>query len=276
DQIVNECGGPIRSPLLNVDPVARHQYEHLEYKPLVNARAHSLGQRRQIVNARLFEQYHRFLKMLSYHAQLDDDDTLAVTYYSLLQDRIEESLGAFAQIRPDRLATRLQYDYCSAYLDLFGDEPQRARATASRYSEYPVDRWRNVFTTIMNQVDEAEGKGAKAIVSSDGSERGQRQGQLAATEPAFDFTLDAKQIQLTWQNINEVRVKYYLMDVELLFSRNPFVQEVGGSFASIRPNATQLVKLPAAQGVNDARKASKISGSELVAAHTDGESTAAG
>jgi len=133
-----------------------------------------------------------------------------------------------------------------------------------------VDRWRNVFTTIVNQVDEAEGKGIKAIVSGDGSERGQRQGQLASTEPAFDFTLDSKQIQLTWQNINEVKVNYYLMDVELLFSRNPFVQEVGGSFASIRPNATQIVKLPGPQGANDARKASRILGSELVAARTNG------
>jgi len=209
--------------------------------------------------------------MLSYHAQLNDDDKLAVSYYLLLQDRIEESLATFAQVQPDRLTTRLQYDYCSAYLDLFGDEPQRARVTASRYSEYPVDRWRSVFTTIMNQVDEAEGKGVKAIVSGDGTtERGQRQGQLASSEPAFDFTLDAKQIQLTWQNLNEVRVNYYLMDVELLFSRNPFVQEVGGPFASIRPNATQLVKLPAAQGASDVRKASKISGSGLVAARTDG------
>src|SRR5262249_45904363 len=37
------------------------------------------------------------------------------------------------------------------------------------------------------------------------------------------------------------------MDVELLFSRNPFVQEISGPFASIRPNATQTVKLPAKQ-----------------------------
>lgn len=38
DGFVNETGGPIDSPLLAVDPVARHTYEHLEYKPLVNAR----------------------------------------------------------------------------------------------------------------------------------------------------------------------------------------------------------------------------------------------
>ena len=84
----NEAGGPISSALLVVNPVERYQYEHLEYKPLVNARAHSLGQRRQIVNARFDEQYHHFLKMLSYRGKLSDDEQLAASYYLLLQDRI--------------------------------------------------------------------------------------------------------------------------------------------------------------------------------------------
>jgi hypothetical protein len=244
EQIVAECGGPIKSPLLTVDPVARHQYEHLEYKPLVNARTHSLGQRRQIVNGRLLEQYHRFLKLLSYRSKLSDDDKLAVTYYLLLQDRIDEALSTFAEVRPDQVATRIQYDYCAAYLDFFGEDPQRARAVAERYADYPVNRWRNSFTALLHQLDEAEGKGPKLV---DAEDRTQRQGQLAANEPGFDFTLDAKQVQLSWQHVKEMRVNYYLMDVELLFSRNPFVQEVSGPFASIKPNASQLVKLPDGQ-----------------------------
>jgi len=244
DAIVAECAGPIRTALLTVDPVARYQYEHLEYKPLVNARAHALGQRRQIVNGKLDEQYHRFLKLLSYHAQLNDDDKLAVTYYLLLQDRVEEALAWFAEVRPDQVATRLQYDYCAAYLDFFSDDPQHARTIAAHYIGHPVDRWRNAFAALVNQLDEAEGKGPKLV---DADDRGQRQGQLAATEPGFGFTLDARQIQLKWQNIASVQINYYLMDVELLFSRNPFVQEVSGPFASIRPNATQTVKLPADQ-----------------------------
>jgi hypothetical protein len=244
DQIVAECGGPIKSPLLTVDPVSRHQYEHLEYKPLVNARAHALGQRRQIVNAKLNEQYHRFLKLLSYHRQLNDDEKLAETYYLLLQDRIDEALAAFADVKPDGVATRLQYDYCAAYLDFFNDEPLRARTIAVRYADYPVERWRNAFTVLLNHLDEMDGKGVKV---ADAGDRAQQQGQLAATEPGFDFTLDSKQIQLTWQHVDEVRINYYLMDVELLFSRNPFVQEVSGPFASIRPNSTQTMKLPARQ-----------------------------
>jgi hypothetical protein len=200
------------------------------FRLIATGKAHALGQRRQIVNGRFLDQYQRFLKLLTYHSQLNDEDRLAVAYYLLLQDRIDEALATFAEVKPDLVATRLQYDYCAAYMDFFSDEPERARAVAARYVNHPVDRWRNAFVALLNQLDEVEGKGPKV---ADTEDRDQRQGQLAANEPGFEFTLDARQIQLAWQNLEEVRINYYLMDVELLFSRNPFVQEVSGSFASI-------------------------------------------
>jgi len=244
EQIVAEAAGPIVSPLLVVDPVARYSYEHLEYKPLVNARAHSLGQRRQIVNDRFHEQYHRFLKVLSYRKRLTDDDYLAVCYYMLLQDRVEEAMASFAQVNADRVATRLQYDFCAAYLDMFNDDPQKARALVTKHTAHPVDRWRNTFAALAHQLDEIEGKGPAV---ADAENRSERQGQLAANEPNVEFTIDNKTINMTWQNVDAVKVNYYLMDVELLFSHNPFVQQSGGQFSSIRPNFIQEVKLPAKQ-----------------------------
>jgi hypothetical protein len=242
--LVSELHGPIDSPLLTVDPVALHAYEHLEYKPLVNARAHSLGQRRQIVNDKLAEHYHLFLDLLARHKQLNDDDRLATVYYMLLQDRIEEALEAFAEVNVDRVATRMQYDYCAAYLDFFSDDPRKARAIAEQYQNHPVDRWREAFRTVLHQLDEASGKNPQIANADD---RNQQQGHLAATQPGFEFTLDNKAVQLSWQNLPAVRINYYLMDVELLFSRNPFVQQFGDQFATIRPNATRNVTLPAGQ-----------------------------
>ena len=90
------------------------------------------------------------------------------------------------------------------------------------------------------------GHGKNAQVAN-ADDRGEQQGRLAATEPGFEFTLDNKAVQLSWQNLSAVRVNYYLMDVELLFSRNPFVQQFGDQFATIRPNATREVPLPAGQ-----------------------------
>jgi hypothetical protein len=237
-------GGPITSPLYVYNPVEFHDYEHLEYKPLVNARAHSLGKQRQIVNARVYAQYHRLLYNLAYRQTLSDDDHLAAAYYLLLQDRIEDASRHFASVNVERVATKLQYDYCSAYLAMSEDDLAKARAVAMKHANHPVDRWKNAFQNVINTLDEAEGKGPKV---ADADDRNLQQAKAAASEPSLDFTVENKTINLTWQNVGEVTINYYLMDVELLFSRNPFVQQTGGQFSMIRPNATKVVKLAAGE-----------------------------
>jgi hypothetical protein len=241
NQLAAECGGPIGSEVYTFNPVEQYLYEHLEYRPLVNAWAHSLGQRRQIVNDRLHAQYHAYLKTLSYRRTLSDDEKLAVAYYLLLQDRIDDAVGYFAQVDPAKVATKVQYDYCTAYLALSQEDLAKARTAAEKYTTYPVDKWRSLFVNVLNQVDEAGGKPTKV---SEADDRNQKQGLAAAKEPGVDFTLDSKAIQLTWQNVEAVTVNYYLMDVELLFSRNPFVQATGGQFATIKPNRSATVRLP--------------------------------
>ncbi|HMP18365.1 MAG TPA: hypothetical protein PKD72_15175, partial [Gemmatales bacterium] len=231
EQLIHLCGrGPLVSTPLTIDPVARHEYQHLEYKPLVNNRFH--------------EQYHRFLTMLSYKRTLDDADWLTVTYYLLLQDRIEEALETFSKVDAARIATKMQYDYCAAYLAFYTEDLAKARTLAAKYATHPVDRWRNTFSTILHQLDEIEGKGTQV---ADKDNRDQQQAQLAATEPSFDFTIDARKIHLNWQNLDKLQINYYQMDVELLFSRNPFVQQYGSQFSAIKPNFSQQQALPAGQ-----------------------------
>jgi hypothetical protein len=145
-------------------------------------------------------------------------------------------------VDPAQVATKLQYDYFAAYLNMYADEPARAPEIAARYAKYPVDRWRHAFAVIGQQLEETRGKASTTVV--DGEDRNQQQGHLAATEAAFEATLEGQKVNLTWQNLGTVRVNYYLMDVELLFSRNPFIQQFGSQFASIKPNASKLVKLP--------------------------------
>ncbi|HPM83067.1 MAG TPA: hypothetical protein PLF81_20325, partial [Candidatus Anammoximicrobium sp.] len=247
DEFVNQCGAYLASPLLTIDPVLRKSYEHLDYKPLVNARAHQLGRRRQILNDRFHAQYHRLLRVLSYRRQLDDAELMAVVYYLLLQDRVQEASEFFARVNPANLATRLQHDYFAAYLAMSLEKPEQAKAIAAKYAEYPVDRWREAFAAVTAQVAEITGAGAQVVDTED---RGQQQTQLAATEPSFDFQVEAKAVKINYQNLAAIRVHYYLMDIELLFSRNPFVQQYSGQFSHIRPNATQAVELPKGQTVH--------------------------
>jgi len=237
-----QCGAYLDSPLLTIDPVQRKTYQHRDYRPLVNARAHQLGRRRQILNDRLHQQYHQLMDILSFRPQLDDHDRMSVTYYLLLQDRIESAQQFFSKVNRNKLPVKLQHDYFTAYFDFFSEQPTVARDIAARYADYPVDRWRDAFVNITTQLDELEGGAAKVV---DKENRDQQQTQLAATEPGLDFKVESKKVKISYQNLKQVKVNYYLMDIELLFSRNPFVQQFSGRFSHIRPNLTAVVDLPA-------------------------------
>jgi len=244
DAFVAQCGPYIDSPLLTINPVARRMYQHLDYRPLVNARTHQLGRRRQILNDRLFEQYHALLTILAYHRRLDDAEKMAVVYYLLLQDRIAKALDFFGQVDPERLATRLQYDYFDVFLSLYLEDVPAARDVVTRYTDYPEQRWREAFVAVERQLDEIEGGNVEVV---DPENRDQTQAQLAATSPSFDFRVEARTVALNYQNLTAVNVNYYLMDLELLFSRNPFVQQESQRFSQIRPNLTERIELPADQ-----------------------------
>ena len=241
----NRCGLFIDTPLLTLDPVARGTYQHLEYKPLVNARIHPLGKRRQILNDRLFAQYERFMTVLSFHPALTQDDLLGVTYYLLLQDRVDEALRFFKRVTPSAPGERLAYDYLHVYLDFCQGEVDAARKVAERYRDYPVPRWRDLFADALGQLDEVSGKAASVANRDD---RDQVQGQAASTAPGLDFKVEARQIAIEAQNLDVCRVNLYPMDIELLFSRNPFVQQQTDQFAFVRPAESLEVKVPDRKG----------------------------
>ena len=240
DGFVRQSGGVIDCGLVTFDPVERKAYEHLEYKPLVNARAHQLGGSQKILNNRFYQQYQRLMKTLSYQPRPADNDLLAVTYYLLLQDRVEDAAETFARVNRVKVDEDLQYDYLQAYVAMYQGKLDEAGEMSRKYASHPVDRWRNRFNEIKDHLDEIKGEGPQI---RDEEDRSQQQTKLAATEPGFDFTVEARKVNLNYQNLKTCLVNFYRMDVELLFSKNPFVQQTAGHFAYIRPNATRTFNL---------------------------------
>ena len=243
---ISRLGPSIESPLVTVEPVQRRTYEHREYWPLVNARAHPLGRERRILNHRLHQQYHALMEALAYQTQLDDDDMLSVTYYMLLQDRVSEARQWFDRVRPRSTSTRMQYDYLAAYLDCFHSDPTQARSIVAKYKDYPVDHWRESFAAIGRILHELDGRPTETINQRD---RDQQLAQLAASEPVFTLSLNGTRLTIDYKHLESVKVNYYLMDLELLFSRNPFVTEFAGQFSHIFPNQTETVELPSDKSV---------------------------
>ncbi len=234
------CGLSIDSPLVVSDPVQRHRYQHLEYAPLVNARAHRLGSKRRVLNRDLYGQYDQFLRISGYTKTLDSEQHLAAAYYLLLQDRISEGLAHFGKVNADDMAENIQHAYLSCYAAFYANDAAQAREIAAQYVDYPVDKWRDRFARVVSQLEEIEGAAAQV---HDDEDRDQKQDQLAGTEPTFELNVEDREIRIAYRNLEAVTVNFYEMDLEFLFSSNPFVSSESGRFSSIRPNSTQTVQL---------------------------------
>jgi len=237
----NRCGLWLASPLLTLDPVERFNYQHLEYAPLVNPRAHTVGAKFTILNACFREQYQRYMKVLSYKPKLDAADTLAVAYYMALQDRVTEALDWFGRVDRKVVAEQLQCDYLEAYLAFYKGDTETARKLAKRHADEGVDRWRDRFAQVLSQLDEIGG-GAAAV--TDQEKRDQAQAALAATEPVLEMQVEAGRIRLDTRNLTSCTLNFYPMDIELLFSRSPFLQEGAAQFSYIRPVLSRVVEIP--------------------------------
>ncbi len=238
-----DVGSYLASKLLTIDPIELRTYEHLEYSPLVNQRAHRVGSEWRIANPAVLEEYTKLLGILAFKPQLDAMDSMSVTYFLFLQDRVEEALNRFKTIDAAKLPTRLQHDYFQCYAAFFEGELAAARGLAAKYADHPVPRWKTLFADVTTQLDEIEGKTVKGE-KTDKPDREKQQAELAATEPSFEFKVENKTIALSWKNLPELTLNYYLMDPEFNFSSNPFVSQDSGRFSIIKPNKTATQVLP--------------------------------
>ena len=87
---------------------------------------------------------------------------------------------------------------------------------------------------------------AKAVLDPkvvDEEERDQQMDQLADTEPSFSFEFVDDQIRLEHKNIENAQVRFYPMEVELLFSRQPFAKNDADHFTLVSPDGEDAIKI---------------------------------
>jgi hypothetical protein len=217
--------GPVLE-MLGLDGEALGSYEHLEYAPLTNARAHRLGGKLRILNDGLAAQYQRFLDLVAHRPAPTSEDLLAAVMYLFAQDRNETALAVLSRV--GAVVDRMQYDYVVAYASCVTGDVARARDITARYRELPVDRWRRKFEAIAQMLTDAP-----QVV--DPKSREQQQSDLAAKQPTFEIAVDRDGVIIHQQHVAALELRFFEMDVELLFSRQPFVQSDVSRFSFIEP-----------------------------------------
>jgi len=247
---------------MHVDLESRLGYEHLDFRPIVVARAHRLGPQWKILNDGLATQYRDLLNLLSYQPKILPRQRLSLAYYQLIQNRTQEAFAQFKKVERASLIgqsktteAQMQYDYFDAYFAMRTGEFDRAGAIAKKYESYPVPRWNEWFKTVGDQIREREAiqKGllARAPDQNDpgsiGSFESDAQRELeggresaldeaSAKLPGLELVQKDGQLWIQHRNLREVQVHYYFVDVELMFSRNPFLGKSQSRLAVIEPN----------------------------------------
>ncbi|HEX3763280.1 MAG TPA: hypothetical protein VHW23_31515, partial [Kofleriaceae bacterium] len=219
-------------------------YEHLELAPLINARVHRLGPKVRILNDGLAAQYTRFLDLVAHRRAPAPDDLLSAAHYLLAQDRVSAALAALARVNPAAVAGRMQHDYLAAYTACLTGDLGRARELATRWRDHPVDRWRLRFAALAAMLDEVDGA-APGVV--DPRSRDQQHTELAARQPAFDLAVDRDGVVIHSQHVAALELRFFEMDIELLFSRQPFMQSDLSRLSYIEPAHREAIASPAAE-----------------------------
>jgi len=240
--LAGRVGLMLESPLLQVDPVESKVYEHLEYDPLVNPRVHPVGEKHKILNTALDAQYRAFLRTGAYRVNWPASERLGLVYYLLLQDRLAEGISELAKIDDKDLHEKVQVDYLRAWVALRQLDVKLAKRLAESYQDYPLPRWQARFRALTQAIAEAQGA---EIAELDTPNRQQDLDQQAERTPSLELKAETGKLWLTAHAVGEVTLNLYPMDIELMFSRKPFLAEGATDFAVIRPALSQTLKIKA-------------------------------
>ncbi len=232
--LVRDLGHFLESPLLDVRPVEHLGWRSLEFDPLVNPRAHRLGENPHLTQPEALAHYRVFLRQLAWKPALAADDQLHLCWFLFLQDRIGEAIDRFAKIDRAKLPTTLAYDYLECLVSFHQSQPADAAKIAERHADLPPGPWAERFAAVRDQAAEiaALTKGRDAAKP-----------EPAADAPQLDLALaDDGTLRLTHRHLEQVELSLYQIDLEMLFSRNPFLQDAG-ELPGTRPNLVREVRL---------------------------------
>lgn len=241
---LGDVGPAFASPLYVWEPIAHGSYQHLEYAPLINARAHQLGARQVVLNDGLAGQWRSFLDRVAHQAQLTPADGLAAAHYLFALDRPDDAARALARVDgTDDDSAALQRAYLRAYAAVGTGDLEAARAAIAPHREHPVPRWRHRFAALAALLDEASGAAAPA--SADPDDRAAALAAAAAAQPTVAVRVADDALVIEHAQVTAAQVRYYRLDLELLFSRQPFFSGGGERFGYIEPGRADTVALPA-------------------------------
>ena len=235
-----EVGASLQSPLLTIDPVEHLDWQSLEFDPLVNPRSHPFGENPRLSFETARRHYENYLDQLSWKAELSAEDQLHLSWFLFLQDRIGEAIARLEKVDPNKLTGRLSYDYLQAVTHFHQSEPNKAREIAFKNQNLAPGPWRERFSAVLAQADEITALAQPQAEKKEVTEK---------AEPTLEIALNPDgKLRLTHERLKQADLKLYHVDLEMLFSKNPFLYDTD-DLPGTRPNLVRQVALEGSETI---------------------------
>ena len=289
NDLINNLGYDFKSKLYSYNDINDAKlHPHLEYNPISIARKHPFGINNQnnnltqIANIQFKETYEKFIIDLLSLQELTIKEKLQLSYYLIIQDRLDEALDIFNRIKKEEIqinnnnkSYRIQYDYIYAYLDFTFGYPdfKIAKSLCNYYKDFPIIHWKKKFQEIEEEllIYEMKDKNfiSMDIVEEDNKDIKYMIKDLKQKEPKLSFNIDSTngKIKLLYKNINEININFYFIDLEFIFTREPKISEIINKsiennndnknrdyikeqFSFVKPNYSEKIELPVSNNSN--------------------------
>ncbi|CAO3639136.1 unnamed protein product [Cunninghamella echinulata] len=261
--LLKNTGVNFESPLVNLRPYDYDYLKVLDYYPVVNARVHCLGSSNEIINQEFFKQYNQFLDYLNQGTTRSFNDYIIFSVYLLVQGRIKEAKRIFQIAESmknqedennNQLAT-IQMDYLKAYLATRIQPDEKVdikilKEYVEKYKSCGSLRWQKQSQSLGDLVNQLENgipidSSSGLIGSVDNDENDNNYNKSIASDPVFDFTIKDNHVVIRYANLNQCQVRFYKINVEVMFSNQPFLNKTDNvsDYSWVKANHKEIIDL---------------------------------
>jgi hypothetical protein len=242
-------------------------FDHIEFGPLLSRRADPtagqssalagdhIGRHTEPIRHQETCMYlHELCFRLGMYSQLSPEHLMVLVYYLLLLDRTNTAVRVFVRFEAlpeserERVSGTVQFDYLSAYIDLARSHRQSqglkfavARRAAKKHAEHPNPRWSERFKKLVAVLQEHDEFEVHTLHRLDDVAMSERSTHLDNTtvsmvinnpsvlQVKLEAQIVGESIELSAQCLRACDVLFYPIDVEQMFSIDPFSTLRSGS-----------------------------------------------
>ncbi|CAO3614855.1 unnamed protein product [Cunninghamella blakesleeana] len=265
--LLKYIGINFESSLIKLRPYEHEYLKILDYYPAVNARAHCLGSYIEIINKEFYNQYNQFLNYLNQGITRKFNDYVIFSIYLLIQGRIHEAKRIFEiaesikhqeEEEDNNELAYIQADYLKAYLAtrIKVDETvdiALLKEYVQKYKSCASLRWQKQGQSMNDLVNQLE-NGIHVDPSSFSDENdNDHYNKSISSDPVFDFTIKNNQVVIRYANLTQCQVRFYKINVEVMFSNQPFLNKTDNTsdYSWVKANHKETIDLTTEQLIDD-------------------------